>query len=46
MASIPRVVTVDPTGEISEIVRVIFNLMERTITHIDVATGPQAGQTV
>jgi DNA-binding NarL/FixJ family response regulator len=42
MASLPRIVTVDPTGTIGEIVRSILSLIDRPVRLIDAPSGPQA----
>lgn len=42
MASLPRIVTVDPTGTIGEIIRAILSLIDRPVRLIDAPSGPQA----
>jgi DNA-binding NarL/FixJ family response regulator len=42
MASLPRIVTVDPTGTIGDIVRSVLNLVDRSVRLIDTPSGPQA----
>lgn len=42
MASLPRILTVDPTGRIPQQVRGAIDLMDRLITQIDVPDGTQA----
>ncbi|MEL6526276.1 MAG: response regulator [Chloroflexota bacterium] len=40
MASLPRIITVDPTGSIPQQIRAAFDLMDRLVVQIDVP-GPQ-----
>ena len=40
MASLPRIITVDPTGSIHQQIRAAFDLMDRLVVQIDVP-GPQ-----
>jgi DNA-binding NarL/FixJ family response regulator len=42
MASLPRILTVDPTGAVPRIVRAALNLIDRPVIQVDVPTGPEA----
>jgi DNA-binding NarL/FixJ family response regulator len=42
MASLPRIITVDPTGTIARIVRAAMHLLDRPIVLADIPTGPDA----
>ncbi len=42
MVSLPRIVTVDPSGEISRIVRATFDLTERSVIQIDIPDSQEA----
>ena len=42
MVSLPRIVTVDPSGEISRIVRAAFDLTERSVIQIDIPDSQDA----
>ncbi|MDZ4766583.1 MAG: hypothetical protein SGI73_18760 [Chloroflexota bacterium] len=42
MAGLPRIVTVDPSGEISRIVRATFDLTERSVIQIDIPSSDEA----
>ncbi|MBZ0299559.1 MAG: hypothetical protein K8J31_07470 [Anaerolineae bacterium] len=42
MLAAPRVITVDPTGSIARIIRVVADLLDRSITVIDIASGQEA----
>jgi CheY-like chemotaxis protein len=42
MASLPRILTVDPTGAVARIVRAAINLIDRSVIQVDVPTGQEA----
>lgn len=42
MAGLPRIVTVDPAGEVSRIVRATFDLTERSVIQIDIPGSDEA----
>jgi DNA-binding NarL/FixJ family response regulator len=42
MAALPRIITVDPTGSLAHIVRAVADLLDRSITLIDISSGPDA----
>jgi DNA-binding NarL/FixJ family response regulator len=42
MAALPRIITVDPTGSLAHIIRAVADLLDRSITLIDVSSGPDA----
>lgn len=42
MASLPRIITVDPTGSIPQQIRAAFDLMDRVVIQIDVPDSSQA----
>lgn len=42
MASSPRIITVDPTGSLAHLVRAVADLLDRSITLIDIASGQEA----
>jgi CheY-like chemotaxis protein len=42
MAPLPRILTVDPTGDVARIVRAAIDLMDRTVIETDVPGGQEA----
>src|SRR5262245_21917298 len=42
MAALPRILTVDPTGDVARIVRAAIDLMDRTVIETDVPGGQEA----
>lgn len=42
MASMPRILTVDPTGGVARVVRSALHLIDRSVIQVDVPNGPQA----
>ena len=42
MTSLPRIITVDPTGTIARVVRAAMDLLDRPISITDVPSGEQA----
>jgi DNA-binding NarL/FixJ family response regulator len=42
MVALPRIITVDPTGSLAHIIRAVADLLDRSITLIDVSSGPDA----
>src|SRR5262245_48787663 len=42
MPSLPRIITVDPTGTIAQVVRAAMHLIDRSVIQIDVPGGTEA----
>ena len=42
MAALPRIITVDPTGSLAHIIRAVSDLLDRSVTLIDISSGPDA----
>jgi len=42
MAALPRIITVDPTGSLALIIRAVSDLLDRSITLIDISSGQDA----
>lgn len=42
MVALPRIITVDPTGSLAHIIRAVSDLLDRSITLIDISSGPDA----